>query len=255
MSAVSVEAAPQPAHAIAVSGLGKSFRDRDVLAGLDLEVGRGEFLAVFGANGAGKSLLLRVLLGLERADTGSALLLGEEAARLGGRARAALLARVGVVFERDALFEDRSVADNVAMALRAGPTRPAAAARRAVHESLLLVGLKHVDHLRPSALPPGARRRVALARAIAPGPALLLVDEPAAGLDPVAGAALHELIAQLRTRLDLSVLVATRDPERALALADRGAFLHRGRIAVAGTPAALRTRADAALQQFLAARR
>ena len=221
MSAVALEA----------SGLAKSFGDRDVLAGLDFAVSRGEFVTISGANGAGKSLLLRLLLGLERPDAGTARLLGGEAARLSGRARTALLARVGVVFERDALFEDRSVADNIALALRAAPRRPAAAARRAVHESLLLVGLKHVDHLRPRALPAGVRRRVALARAIVHGPELLLVDEPAAGLDPVAGAALHELVAQLRTRLDLTVLLTTRHPDRALALADRGACLYRGRIA------------------------
>jgi len=231
VSAVALEPAPQPAPALEVSGLCKSLDDREVLSDLDFAVARGEFVAISGTNGAGKSLLLRLLLGLEKPDAGSARILGGDATRLAGRARTALLARVGVVFEHDALFEDRSVADNVALALRAAPRRPAAAARRAVHESLLLVGLKHVDHLRPRALPAGTRRRVALARAIVHGPELLLVDEPATGLDPVAGAALHELIAQLRTRLDLSVLVATRDPARLLALADRSAVLHRGRIA------------------------
>ncbi len=251
MSAVALETAPLPARALETSGLGKSIEDRDVFAALDFAVSRGEFVAIFGANGAGKSLLLRLLLGLERPDAGSARLLGGDVARLSGPARRALLARVGVVFERDALFDDRSVADNVALALRAAPRRPAAAARRAVHESLLLVGLKHVDHVRPRALPAGPRRRVALARAIVHRPEVLLIDEPAAGLDPVAGAALHELVAQLRSRLDLSVLVATCDPKRALALADRGVFLHRGHIAAEGTPAALRTRADAALQKFL----
>jgi ABC-type transporter Mla maintaining outer membrane lipid asymmetry ATPase subunit MlaF len=192
-----------------------------VLAGFDFAMARGEFVVLFGPNGAGKSLLLRLWLGLERPDAGSVRLLGGEPAGGSRQQRRALLARTGVVFEHDALFEDRSVGDNVALALTAVPRRSAAAARRAVHESLLLVGLKHVDHLRPHALPAGTRRRVALARAIAHRPELLLVDEPAAGLDPVAGAALHELVAQLRTRLDLSVLVTTRNPEHPLAHADR----------------------------------
>ncbi len=221
MNALALDAAPQTARVLEVSGLSKSHGDRDGLAGFDLALARGEFVAILGANGTGKSLLLRLLLGLERPDAGTATLFGVEVARLGGRARKALLARIGVVFERDALFEDRSVADNIALALRATPRRPAAAARRAVHESLLLVGLKHVDHLRPPALSPGARRRVALARAIAHHPELLLIDEPAAGLDPVAGAALHELTAQLRERLDLSILLTTRHPNPAQSLADR----------------------------------
>jgi ABC-type transporter Mla maintaining outer membrane lipid asymmetry ATPase subunit MlaF len=212
---------------IEVSGVAKAYGDRDVLDGLDFAVARGECVALFGPSGAGKSLLLRLLLGLERPDAG----------------QIAVRARSGVVFEQNALFEDRSVEDNVALALRAVAKRPAAAARRAVHESLVLVGLKHVEHLRPHALPAGARRRVALARAIAHEPELLLIDEPAVGLDPVAAAAICEVIAQLRTRLGLSLLIATRDPQRVLGIADRGAFLHGGRIA-----------ADAAREQFLAAR-
>ena len=225
MSVLAPGAAPAPAWVLEASGLGKACGDREVLAGLDFAMARGEFVVLFGASGAGKSLLLRLWLGLERPDAGSVRLLGGEPARGSGQQRRALLARTGVVFEHDALFEDRSVGDNVALALSAVPRRSAAAARRAVHESLLLVGLKHVDHLRPRALPAGTRRRVALARAIAHRPELLLVDEPAAGLDPVAGAALHELIAQLRTRLALSVLVATRNPDPALPHANRSVRL------------------------------
>ena len=231
MSALARGDAAAPAAVLEASGVAKACGDRDVLDGLDFAVARGEFVALFGASGAGKSLLLRLLLGLERPDAGSA----------------SLRARCGVVFEQNALFEDRSVEDNVALALRAAPKRPAVALRRAVHESLVLVGLKHVEHLRPRALPAGARRRVALARAIVHEPELLIVDEPAAGLDPIAGAAIHEVIAQLRTRLDLTVLVATRDPQRALALADRGAFLHGGRIVPPG-------HSEAALHQLLQSR-
>jgi ABC-type transporter Mla maintaining outer membrane lipid asymmetry ATPase subunit MlaF len=124
---------------------------------------------------------------------------------------------------------------------------------RAVREALLLVGLKHVEHRRPGALAAGERRRVALARAIAGRPALLVVDEPAPALDPVAAGAVHVLLAQLRTRLELALLVATRDP-RALDGADRAHFLHGGRIAAADRPDLLRKRPDAALQQLLAGR-
>lgn len=221
MSVLAPGAAPATAWVLEARGLGKACGDREVLAGFDFAMARGEFVVLFGANGAGKSLLLRLWLGLERPDAGSVRLLGGEPAGGSRQQRRALLARTGVVFEHDALFEDRSVGDNVALALSAAPRRSPAAARRAVHESLLLVGLKHIDHLRPHALPVGTRRRVALARAIAHRPELLLVDEPAAGLDPIAGAALHELVAQLRTRLDLSVLVATRNPDPALPHADR----------------------------------
>lgn len=227
MSALALDAVAARDCVLEASGVAKALQDRDVLDGVDLAVARGECVALYGPSGAGKSLLLRLLLGLEPLDAGEIV----------------LRSRTGVVFEQNALFDDRSIEDNVALALRAVAKRPAAAARRAVHESLVLVGLKHVEHLRPRALPPGARRRVALARAIAHEPELLLVDEPAAALDPVAGAAICEVIAQLRTRLDLSVLIATRDPQRVLGIADRGAFLHGGRIA-----------AGAAREQFLAGR-
>jgi ABC-type transporter Mla maintaining outer membrane lipid asymmetry ATPase subunit MlaF len=221
VSVLAPDAAPAPVPVLEAIGLGKACGDRAVLADFDFAMERGEFVVLHGANGAGKSLLLRLWLGLERPDAGSARLLGGELALGSRQQRRALLARTGVVFEQDALFEDRSVGDNVALALAAAPQRSTAASRRAVHESLLLVGLKHVDHLRPRALPAGTRRRVALARAIVHRPELLLVDEPAAGLDPIAGAAIHELIAQLRTRLDLSVLIATRHPAPASTHATR----------------------------------
>lgn len=229
MSALALDPVAAPDCVLEASGVAKACGDRDVLDGVDLSVTRGDCVVLYGPSGAGKSLLLRLLLGLERPDAGEI----------------AVRARAGVVFESNALFDDRSVEDNVALALRAVTKRPAAAARRAVHESLVLVGLKHVDHLRPHELPPGARRRVALARAIAHEPELLFVDEPAGGLDPVAGAAICEVIAQLRTRLGLSVLIATRDPQHVLG-ADRSTFLHGGRIAADGP--------DAARDQFLAAR-
>lgn len=238
-----------PAEALLVaSALAKARADHDGLAGFDLAIPRGAHVALFGASGAGKSLALRLLLGLERPDAGLVSLFGADPA---GPGATALRARLGFVPAQDGLFADRSVEENVALALPRG--RPAAARSRAVRESLLLVGLKQVEHLKPAALAPGVRRRVALARAVAHGPELLVVDEPVAGLDPVGAAITVTLVAQLRERLGLTLLVATRDP-RGFEGADRVAFLRGGRIQLEDAPAALRARADAALQQLLAGR-
>ncbi len=238
------------ATAFAAHDVTVSRRDEVLLDGVSIAVAAGEHAVVLGASGAGKSLLLRVALGLEPADAGRVELLGQDLAVVGRGARAALRSRVGVLLASDALFEERSVEENVALGVRA---RSREAARRAVREALLLVGLKHVEHRRPAALAAGERRRVALARAIAGRPALLVADEPAAALDPVAAGAMHVLLAQLRVRLELAVLVATRDP-RALEGADRAHFLHGGRIAAADRPDLLRKRPDLALQQLLGGR-
>lgn len=246
-------AAPAPPDDPVLEASGLRLRG-EAGTGVDLAVARGELVALLGATGSGKTALLRTWLGLAPAAAGRARVFGAELARLRRGERRALRARLGVVFERDALLDDRPVEANVELALRAAGVRPGRALARAVHESLLLVGLKHLGHLRPSELPPGPRRRVALARAVAHAPELLLVDEPGAGLDPIAAAAIHELVAQLRVRLGCTVLVATREPARALAMADRAAFLHQGRIVAEGPPAALASRADAALQQLLGGR-
>jgi ABC-type transporter Mla maintaining outer membrane lipid asymmetry ATPase subunit MlaF len=124
---------------------------------------------------------------------------------------------------------------------------------RAVRESLLLVGLKHVEHRAADALPDDVRARVALARAVAHRPELLLLDEPAAGLDPIAADAVRELVRQLRHRLGIAVVLLARDPAFALPIADHAAVLHAGRIAAHGPPAALRACPDPAVQQLLAA--
>jgi ABC-type transporter Mla maintaining outer membrane lipid asymmetry ATPase subunit MlaF len=240
--------APANAPVLAAVALAKAGLDHDGLAGFDLAVPRGAHVALFGAAGAGKSLALQLLLGLAKPDAGRALLFGDDPA---GPRAATLRARLGFVPAQDGLFADRSVEENVALALPRG--RHAAARARAVRESLLLVGLKHVEHVKPGSLAPGVRRRVALARAIAHAPELLVVDEPVACLDPAGAAIVATLVAQLRERLGLTLLVATRDP-RGFEGADRVAFLHGGRIQAEDAPAALRTRADAALQQLLCGR-
>jgi len=248
VSALPVERGAVVAASLAASEVAKRFGDHAALDGVSLEVAAGERVVLVGPSGAGKSVLLRVMLGLERASAGRVRLFGEDPASAAGRR---LVARVGVLLERDALFADRSVEENVALGVRDGRSREAV--RRAAREALLLVGVKHREHGRPAALAPGERRRVALARAVAGGPALLWVDEPGRGLDPVAAGALHALLGQLRARLGLALVVTSADP-RALEGADRAGFLHRGRLGALEPPERLRERPDAALQQWLAGR-
>jgi phospholipid/cholesterol/gamma-HCH transport system ATP-binding protein len=252
MSALASLVAPGAALApLAWSAVARREDGVERLRDATLSVARGSITALLGASGAGKSLLLRIGLGLEPADAGAVALLGRDPR---GAERTRLLQRVGVVFAGGALFDAWSVERNVGFLTREVQRRSVAEVARAVRESLLLVGLKHVEHLRPEALGPGARQRVALARAIAHRPELLVLDEPAAELDPVAAEALLSLVVQLRERLGLSVIAATRDPRTALRIADRIAMLHGGRIAAEGPPDAIRRAPDEALQQLLAGR-
>ncbi|HEY8494426.1 MAG TPA: ATP-binding cassette domain-containing protein [Myxococcota bacterium] len=213
---------------------------------------RGAIAALIGAAGSGKSTALRIALGLARASGGRALVLGRDLALAPRAERLAVLRRVGAVWPGGALFPERDVAANVGFALREVWGRPREEVERAVRESLLLVGLKHVEHLAVDALGEGARRRVALARAVAHRPELLVLDEPAGGLDPVAADAVRTLVRQLRDRLALTVVVATRDPAWALPIADHAAVLHEGRVVAAGSPATLRQSAEPAVRQLLA---
>jgi ABC-type transporter Mla maintaining outer membrane lipid asymmetry ATPase subunit MlaF len=253
VSAPRALAAPAEAP-FALEGLGARAGDRELLAELSFAAPRGAIGALVGAAGSGKSTALRVALGLARAFAGRALLLGRELAAAPRAERAAVLARVGVVWPGGALFPDRDVAGNVGFALREVQGRPREEVARAVRESLLLVGLKHVEHRAVDELPDGLRRRVALARAVAHRPELLLLDEPAGGLDPVAADAMRELVRQLRDRLGLTVVLFTRDPAWALPIAEHAAVLHAGRVAAEGSPAALGASPDPAVQQLLAGR-
>lgn len=258
---MSAPARPSPAAApplLALEEAGRSDGERAVLRGVSFELAPGTLVALVGASGAGKSLVVRLLLGLEACDAGRVRLLGHELGPgpepLAAPERARLARRLGVVWPTDALFEGQSVARNVGFLLREVLRRPASEVARAVRESLLLVGLKHVEHVRVDDLAAGARRRVALARAIAHGPALLVLDEPAADLDPVGADAIGALVGQLRDRLGLGVLVATRDVGFARRVAQRLLVLHEGRIVADGAPDAVLRAPHEAVQQLLSGR-
>lgn len=213
----------------------KRFGDKVVFDGLDLEVRRGETLALLGRSGAGKSVLLRHLLGLVRPDRGRVWLDGEDLTRLTERRWVSVRRRMGMVFQSGALFDSLTVGENVAYALREHRGWREEQIRARVAECLALVDLPGIEDLPPGALSGGMRKRVAVARAIAPAPELLLYDEPTTGLDPMTARRVNDLIVSLRARLGVTSIIVTHDMSTVVVAADRVAVLEDGRVAWVGT--------------------
>jgi phospholipid/cholesterol/gamma-HCH transport system ATP-binding protein len=181
-------------------------------------------------------------------------LLGQEVAGLDPRRHQELMLRTGTLFQFGALFDSMTVGENVGFALRYVRHLPDDEIREAVRRNLALVGLKDVEELFPSQLSGGMRKRVALARAIAHQPQLLLVDEPTTGLDPIMKDTIVELILRMRDRLGVTVVCITHDLGAAFRIADRLAMIHEGRVIASGTPDEMRACADPRVAQFVAGR-
>ncbi len=215
---------------LSLRGIGKSFGATRVLDGIDLDIDAGEFVCLLGPSGCGKTTLLRILCGIERADTGQLLLDGRDIAGLPPAARG-----FGVVFQSYALFPNLTAAQNIAYGLHPTGALAREMARRA-KEMLDLVGLAaHADKY-PVQLSGGQQQRIALARALAPNPRLLLLDEPLSALDAQVRATLRSEIRALQKRLGIVTIMVTHDQEEALSMADRVVLMHNGRIEQAGTP-------------------
>ena len=232
----------------------KSYGGVPVLEGLCLRVRRGVISVVLGGSGSGKSTMLRLLLGLEEYDRGSVQLLGHEVKAATRGEHAELMMQLGMLFQFGALLDSMSVYDNVGFALRHVRHMPEDQIRQIVRENLLMVGLKEVEDLLPSQLSGGMRKRVALARAIAHQPKLLLVDEPTSGLDPIMADTIIELIIQMRERLGVTVLCITHDIGAAFRIADQISLLYQGRVIEGGTPDQIRESSNGVVQQFIAGR-
>jgi phospholipid/cholesterol/gamma-HCH transport system ATP-binding protein len=222
------------AAVIQVHELVNRFGAQTVHQGLNLELLRGEVLGVVGASGSGKSVLLRSILGLRRANSGTLRIFGEELLALAPERRSQLERRCGVLYQRGALFSSLSVVENIALPLieHAGLNR--ASAERLALVKLALVGLPRAAGAKyPSTLSGGMIKRAALARALALEPEILFLDEPTAGLDPIAAAAFDQLILTLRDALGLSVFLVTHDLDTLYCICDRVAVLAQQRVLVA----------------------
>jgi phospholipid/cholesterol/gamma-HCH transport system ATP-binding protein len=225
---------------VRVRGLRTRFEAQVVHDGVDLEVRSGEVFGIVGGSGAGKSVLLRCILGLMRPERGQIEVLGQDIARLGERARYDLQARQGVLFQNGALFSSLTVAENVQAPLRERLRLPDSLLYQLTGLRLDLAGFpRDACHKYPAELSGGMRKRAALARALALDPEILFLDEPTAGLDPIGAAAFDRLIGGLQRSLGLTVVMVTHDLDSLAAICDRIAALVDKR-AVVGTLAELR---------------
>lgn len=222
---------------IVFAGVKKRFGDKVVLDGVDLEVARGETVAIIGASGSGKTVLIKALVGLTRVDEGVVRFDDIDLVHADARTMQRVRARIGFVFQAAALFDSITVGDNVAYPLRVRGERDRAAVAARVAECLDLVGMGGTAPLLPGELSGGMRKRVAVARALATRPELLLYDEPTAGLDPSNVRRIAALIQSVRQTQRTTGVVVTHDRDLALAVADRIALLADGRIGWSGSNA------------------
>lgn len=233
-----------------IRGLTKRFGADVVLDGLDLDVHENEFLTIIGKSGCGKSVLLKHLIGLMRPDAGTIAFDGEELAGLDERGWVRVRRKIGMLFQEGALFDSLLVEDNVAYALREHRVMEEDAIRQRVAESLAQVSLPGTQRMWPSSLSGGMRKRVALARAIAMHPKVVLYDEPTEGLDPINVTRVNRLLEQLRTESGVTTVVVTHNMQSAFGVSDRIAFIHEGRVVAAGTPDEMRRLDDRRLDPF-----
>ena len=237
--------------AIRCQGVTKTFREKAVLRGIDLDVTPGETLVLLGGSGSGKSVLLKHLNGLLRPDDGSVEVEGTRLEGLDEDALVPVRRQVSMLFQQGALFDSLSVGENVAFPLREHRMLPPEKIPARIAEALAMVGLEKTEPLMPSELSGGMRKRAALARALVLEPRVLLYDEPTTGLDPVVAAKINHLIRDLQRQLGLTSVVVTHDLASAFYVADRLAFLYEGRIRFIGTPTEARATTDAPLHEFL----
>ena len=239
---------------IEVRSLVKRIGAQEILRGIELEVSRGETLAIIGRSGGGKSVLLKHLIGLMRPDAGEIWIDAQNIIHMSERQLAAIRQKVGILFQGSALFDSMTVAENIAFPLREAGERDPKVLRKRVTEMLEVMELQGQEEKMPVNLSGGMKKRVGLARSIIRQPSCILYDEPTSGLDPVVSDSINKLIRRLQQRLGVTSVVVTHDMKSAFDVADRIAYLHAGRIYFHGTPDDLRQSSDQLIQDFLIGR-
>ena len=233
---------------VCIQNLNRSFGELQVLKGINLDIDPGEIVVILGKSGAGKSVLLRHIIGLENPDSGTIRVAGEDINDPEFNKHHVL----AMVFQSSALFNSLTVGDNVALYLREHKVfKDDSRVKEIVSSALELVGLGGKEEVMPSVLSGGMKRRVATARALVMNPDIILFDEPTSGLDPMMTRTIGDLIKDLNSQVEITQIVVTHDIDLAFYVADKLAVLSEGRILQVGTPAEIRASGDSAVQEFI----
>src|SRR5579862_1288187 len=241
---------------IRFSHIKKRFGQKVIFTDLCLELRRGETTTILGASGSGKSVMLKILIGLLPLDAGSIEFDGEDISRIGAREYTGVRRRIAYLFQGAALFDSFSVGENVAYGLREQywKTMSEEEIQERVAQSLQLVGLPGIQEMRPSDLSGGMKKRVGLARTLALHPQVILYDEPTTGLDPINTARINHLITGIQKGLQITSVVVTHDMGTAFTVSDRIAMLGRGKVLAFDTKEAFRKTSDPYVHDFIEGR-
>ena len=237
---------------IEVRNLHKSFDGTQILKGVDLEIRDGEAWVLLGSSGSGKSVLLKCILGLLDVDAGNVLVDGAVANSHETNKSSYFLNKIGMLFQRSALFDSMTVWENIVFRLMQTKVCTPAEGRQLALQKLSLVNMESgVADLMPADLSGGMQKRVALARAIAGNPQILLLDEPTAGLDPILSKGISHLIADITEELNTTVISITNDIDSALVISDYAAMVHNGLISWSGPTQEIETSGDPQVEKYI----
>ena len=236
---------------IELRNLHKRFGRLVVLNGVTLNVEEGQSLVIIGASGTGKSVLLKHIVGLLRPDRGEVWFDGQRVDDMSEAELVAVRKQFGFLFQMGALFDSLTVEENVGFPIGEHTHKPPEEVSEIVGQKLALVGLRDTRKKMPAELSGGQRKRVALARAIALGPRVILYDEPTTGLDPIRSDVINELILKLQRELKVTSIVVTHDMQSAFKVGDRIVMLHEGKVHFDGTPDQVRSATDPIVHRFV----
>lgn len=237
---------------IEIKNLFKKFGDKQVLTGVNLTIPKGETIVIVGRSGCGKSVLLKLIVGLLTPDNGQILVEGNLINELGNRDLYSIRRKFGFLFQGAALFDSMTVGENISLPLvETGDNYDEKLINREVEEMLDLVGLPGIQSLKPSELSGGMKKRVGLARALISKPQYILYDEPTTGLDPIMSDSIDRLIHELNTKLKVTSIVVTHDMFSVKNVADKVAMMHEGKIYFVGKPDELLNSSDNVIYDFI----